>query len=131
MAVIASDGYFPRLLSVRKRHIPVYAIVCMAALAFALILAGSLQVILEFGSVTFLLVSLLMAYANFRIRDLTQSSSLFTLFALSSLLVGTSLILYYEFTHQAQQLIFIGGLYLLLTLGAWTFSRQRVSPPAA
>ena len=124
MAVIANDGYFPAVLSRRTNHIPVYAIISMAIFAFLLVLAGSLQVILEFGSVTFLLVSALMAYANHRIRKLTHSSSVTTIFALTGLLFGTLLIIYYEIMHQPQQLVFIGGLYVLLTLGSWLYSRS-------
>jgi hypothetical protein len=41
------------------------------------------------------------------------------------LLFGMLLILYYEITTQIEQLYFIAGLYLLLTLGAWIFSKTR------
>lgn len=124
MAVIAQDGYFPAALAKRNQHIPTYAIITMASLAFVLVLAGSLQVILEFGSVTFLLVSLLMAYANFCMRRLTQSSLWITLFAFSGLLIATLLILYYEFNSQPQQMLFIFIIYVLLTLGSWFYSRR-------
>jgi len=125
MAVIAKEGYFPKFLAKRNNNIPVSAIISMAVLAFLLVLAGSLELILEFGSVTFLLVSLLMAVANYKIRDLTQSSSFLTILAFLGLLLGTVLILYYEFSHQAQQMYFIGGLYALLTLGSWVYSRSK------
>jgi amino acid transporter len=123
MAIIAADGYFPRVLSHRINHIPVFAIASMSSLAFLLVLAGNLQVILEFGSITFLLVSLLMSYANFRIRHLTRSSTLVTVISLIGLALGAVLILYYELSHQPQQLIFIFGLYGLLALGSGIFSR--------
>ena len=126
MAVIAKDGYFPTLLAKRINHIPIFAIISMSLLAFLLVLAGSLQVILEFGSVTFLLVSLLMAYANFRIRHLTHSSLMITLISIIGLLTGTLLIFYYEFQNQPQQLLFIGGIYLLLTGGAWLYARKKL-----
>lgn len=125
MAVIAKDGYFPSVLSKRKNHIPVLAIICMAIFAFLLVLAGSLEVILEFGSITFLLVSFLMAYANFKIRDLTQSSLWITMLSIVGLLLGIVFILYYEFKNQPQQLLFIVGLYGILTLGSWLFSRNK------
>ncbi len=124
MAVIADDGYFPNILTRRTHRIPVFAIISIAALAFSLVLAGSLEIILEFGSVTFLFVSLLMAYANFRIRHLTQSSLIITSLSFAVLLFGTALILYYEFNHQPQQLLFIIALYALLTLAAWLFAKQ-------
>lgn len=129
VAVIAVDGYFPSILGKRINKVPVFAIIGMCLAAIALILAGTLQVILEFGSVTFLLVSVLMAYANFKIRHLTNSSTLLTVSALAGLSVGTGLILYYEFTNQPMQLLFITVIYVLLTLGSWLFSgllRRRV-----
>ena len=125
MAVIAKDGYFPAILAERKRQIPVYAIITMSGMAFCLILLGSLEVILEFGSVTFLLVSLLMAYANYKIHDLTDSSAILTIFSLFGLLLGTVLIVYYEITTHVQQMIFIGVIYTILTLGSWLYSRGK------
>lgn len=125
MAVIASDGYFPALLTRRKNHIPVYAILTMAGLAFCLILAGSLGVILEFGSVTFLLVSLLMAYANYRIRFFTRSSAIITILSLCGLLMGTLLILYYEYNNQIQQLYFMAGIFVILTLASWFYAKGK------
>lgn len=126
MGVIAKDGYLPGLLARRINHIPVYSVISMAVCAFLLVLVGSLELILEFGSVTFLLVSLLMAYANYKIRDLTGSSAILTVIAFLGLMFGTVLIFYYEFSTQYQQMLFIGGLYALLTLGSWLYSRGKV-----
>ena len=124
MAVIAEEGHFPAFLARRKKHIPVHAILAMSGFAFCLILAGNLQVILEFGSVTFLLVSLLMAVANYKIRHLTKSSPLTTGAALAGLGIGTVLILYYEAVNQVEQLVFIGSIYIILTLGAWLYAQK-------
>ena len=125
MSVIARDGYFPRPLEKRQDHIPVNAILCMACLSLALVLIGGLEMIVEFGSVTFLIVSLLMAYANFRIRDKTDSSTALTVFAFVGLLAGTLFIFYYEIMNQPMQMVFIVVLYVLLTLGSWLFSKYR------
>ena len=125
MAVIANDGYFPALLSKRINNIPIFAITSMAILAFLLVLAGSLEVILEFGSITFLLVSLLMAFANYKIRNLTDSSTFITMLSFFGLLCGTVLIFYYEFNNQPKQLIFILVLYVILTTGSWLYSRRK------
>jgi len=125
VSVIAQDGYFPSFLTKRKNNIPIYAIIMMSSLAFCLILAGDLKVILEFGSVTFLLISFLMAYANFTIYKKTNSSLLLTIVAMLGLFIGTLLILYYEAITQVEQLYFIGGIYVLLTAGAWLFARLK------
>jgi len=126
MSVIAKDGYFPSILARRNNNIPVYSILTMSGLAFVLVLMGSLQVILEFGSITFLLVSLLMAYANFKIRDVTHSSVWVTLTSLLGLLIGAILIVYYEITTQVEQVYFIGVIYIILTLGSWLYSKRKV-----
>ncbi len=123
VAVIAEDRFFPLSLAHRSHNIPVAAIVMMALLSMVLILAGGLKVILEFGSVTFLLVSLLMAYANFRIRHLTQSSLILTLLSIVGLAGGGVLILKYEYSDNPEQMIFMLVIYILLTLGALAFAR--------
>jgi peptidoglycan/LPS O-acetylase OafA/YrhL len=101
----------------------------MSVIAFLLVLAGSLQVILEFGSVTFLLISLLMAYANYKIKHLTNSSSIITIISIIGLLLGTILIFYYEFNNQPEQMFFIGVIYVLLTACSWLYSRGNSSRP--
>jgi len=126
MSVIAKDGYLSKRLAIRINHIPVYAVVTMAISAFLLVIMGGLELILEFGSVTFLLVSLLMACANYKIRNLTNSSSILTILAIFGLMSGTILIFYYELNNQPRQMFFIGGLYMLLAVGAWLYSRGKV-----
>ena len=123
ISVIAKDGYFPGFLAIKKNNIPINSIVTMAILAFCLILAGDLKVILEFGSVTFLLVSFLMAYANLTIYKKTKSSLILIIISIIGLFTGTVLILYYEATTQIEQVYFIAGLYLLLTFASWLFSK--------
>ena len=125
MARIADDGYLPNVIAKRKNNIPVYGILSMSATATLLILVGGLQLILEFGSITFLLVSLLMAIANFKIRKQTRSSTLFTVISILGLVTGTLLILMYEYQTQPEQLRFIIGLYVLLSASAWGYARFR------
>jgi amino acid transporter len=131
MAAIAADGYLPKILARRHRNIPTYAIISMSSLAFCLVLAGNLRVLLEFGSVTFLLVSLLVAYTNHKISEQTGSSPAITLCALVGLTTGTALIIYFEATTQPEQLLFIGGLYVLLTAGSWGYAKARTILAAA
>ncbi len=126
MSVIATDGYFPKWLSVRKNNSPQNAIIGMAVMASLLILIGGLELILEFGSITFLLVSLLMAVANYKIRDKTNSSKLLTLISIIGLSIGGILILYYEFTTKWEQMLVIVLLYVILAFGAWKYSKKKV-----
>ena len=122
MSVIAKDGYFPNWLSIRKNNSPQNAIIGMAFMASMLILIGGLELILEFGSITFLLVSLLMAVANYKIRDKTNSSKILTALSVFGLGIGGILILYYEFTNHWQEMLAILFLYIVLAFGAWLYS---------
>jgi len=124
MSVIAKDGYFPNWLSIRKNNSPQNAIIGMTIMSCLLILIGGLELILEFGSITFLLVSLLMAVANYKIRDKTKSSRFLTALSIVGLGSGGILILYYEFTNKWEQMIAIIVLYLLLGIGAWIYSKK-------
>jgi len=123
MARIADDGYFPSILSTRNGTIASMAVITMGAVASVLILIGGLRLILEFGSITFLLVSLLMAIANFRIRAKTNSSTWVTLIAIAGLGAGGVLILGYEYQTNPWQLLFIVILYMLLGMGAWGYAK--------
>jgi len=123
MARIADDSYLPSILSHRNGTIPNYAIIAMATTATILILVGGLRLILEFGSITFLLVSLLMAIANFKIRKATKSSDFFTVVAILGLSVGSILILWYEYKTKPEQMLFIVILYIILTIGAYTYAK--------
>ncbi len=124
-SVIAKDGYFPSFLSIRKNNIPVYAIISMAVLSFGLILIGNLEVILEFGSITFILVSWLMAFANFKIRDKTNSSLAIIILSLVGLFMGASFIVYYEVNSDIKQIYSTCIIYFILTLGAWLYSKFK------
>ena len=123
MAEIADDGYLPKLLTKRKGSIPSFAIVSMALTASGLIVVGGLKLILEFGSITFLLVSLLMSIANFKIRKKTNSHGGFALTAIFGLFLGAMLIFYYEYQTKPEQLLFIGMIYAILSVGAYLYAK--------
>ncbi len=124
MAEIAEDGYFPSILSKRKNNIPIYAIISMAIMASILILSGGLRLLVEFGSITFLIVSLLMAIINFNIKEKTNSSAWITLFAIIGLAAGSLFILYYELRHDWKQMVAILLVYIALALIAWFYSKK-------
>lgn len=126
MAVVANDGYFPKLLGKKiKTYIPKNAIITMSLLAFVLLATGGLQVILEFGSITFIVVSFLMALANYKKRKETHSSSVLTITGLVGLFIAGLLIVYFEFTENKEQFMYILGIYMLLGLGAFIYSRRN------
>lgn len=126
LEVIAEDGFMPKFLAKRnKGNIPVNAIIVMALLASTLILIGGLKLFLEFGSVTFLMVSILVAITNYIIRDKTKSSKPITIFAIAGLAISGILILYYELTHNWYQMLFIITVYVILWFSAYLYSKER------
>ena len=127
MARIADDGYFPKVLTKRiKSFIPKNAIIVMCITSFVLILSGGLQMLLEFGSVTFIIVSFLMAYANFVKRKETKSYTLFTLIAMGGLLIAGISIFWFEYHENKMQLVVILGIYLLLIIASFIYSRKAI-----
>ena len=125
MAVIANDGYFPKPLGQKiKTYIPYKAIITMSALAFLLLATGGLQIILEFGSITFIIVSAIMAYTNFKKRHETGSSLILTITAMLGLVIAGLLIIYFEFTENREQFQYILTIYFLLGIGALVYSRS-------
>jgi amino acid transporter len=126
MAVISTDGFLPNYLSKRmKVHIPRNAIITMSLLAFVLILVGGLQVILEFGSITFIIVSFLMAYANYVKRKETKTKILPAIVAMFGLGCGGLLIFYFEYTETPMQLIYILLLYVVLIILSFLYSMKK------
>lgn len=123
MAVIARDGFLPRWMAKRSNGIPKGAVLAMTGFAGLLILIADLRLILEFGSITFLLVSILMAWANHVHRHSTRSRGIMTLTAIVGLGIGAVLILVFEARHAPAQLVFVMALYALLTFGAWLYTR--------
>jgi hypothetical protein len=59
------EVFLPSQLARRKNNIPTIAVISMAVMAAFLILIGGLRLLVEFGSITFLMVSFLMAVINF------------------------------------------------------------------
>jgi len=126
MAVIAEDGFLPSYLK-RKQpgEVPAYAIITMSLLAFTLIVTGSLKTILEFGSITFIVVSILMAVANYKIRKKTMTNGYIGLIAILGLSIACICLLYYEYTTDIQGLFYILGIYMTLLICSAIFSRAN------
>ncbi len=126
MAVIAEDGYFPKVFAQRVReHTPAKAIIVLAVLAWMIGLSGGLELILEFGSLTFIVVSLLMAIANFKLREHTGTSLWFGIVSVLALAVAACLILLWQMRtgplHLAITVTVGGGVVLPAAGGCQIF----------
>ncbi|MFC3117976.1 APC family permease [Jhaorihella thermophila] len=135
MAAIARDGYLPPRLAERSGGIPRLAVAAMAICAMGLIVIGSLRLILEFGSITFLLVCFLMALTNHAKRGETGAHPWATVLSMTGLGAATVLILIYEAQHSPEQLAFVLTIYAVLTVMAAVYAhlsgrlRRPDAPP--
>jgi amino acid transporter len=126
MAVIAKDGYLPKKMGERvKTYIPKNAIITMGLFALLLLISGGLQIILEFGSITFIIVSFLMAYANYIKRKETNSHPILAIIAMLGLFSGGIFILYFEYMEEPKQLFSILGMYVLITFLSYIFAKGK------
>jgi len=129
MAVIAGDGYLPALLARRqKEHIPGYAILAMTLTALLMVTVGGLEELLEFSSITFIIVSLLMAHANFVKRKQTGTPAALAVAIMAFLAVGLLAILRYQWLFHTRALVVTLGIYAALGVGSVTFSRRHREP---
>jgi amino acid transporter len=126
MAVIASDGYLPAILARRhKDHIPGYAIITMTLTALLMVILGSLEELLEFSSITFIIVSLLMAQANFVKRKETGTHPVLAVGTMALLALGMFAILRYQWIVHTQALFVTLVIYVALGIGAASYARRR------
>ena len=125
MAVIADDGYFPAAFSRRVRgHTPAHGIVALAFLAWLVVLTDRLDLIVEFGSLTFMIVSLLMAVANLKLRAQTGANGLFAGLAVASLAAGAVLILVWQLRTEPLHLGFTLAVGLVVVVSSNRYAKM-------
>ena len=126
MAVIADDGYFPTIFSRRIHgHTPAHSIVALALLAWLLVLSDRLDLILEFGSLTFMIVSLLMAVANLKLRKETGANPWVAATAVISLAAGGVLILVWQLRTEPAHLAFTLAVGLIVIVSSNRYAKMR------
>lgn len=126
MAVIADDGYFPQIFTRRIRgHTPAHGIVALALLAWLLVLSNRLDLILEFGSLTFMLVSLLMAVANLKLRKQTGANPWLASIAVVALAGGCVLILAWQFRTEPARLAITLAVGLVVMASSNRYAKLR------
>jgi amino acid transporter len=122
ISVISTDGYMPKTLSLRSSSgIPRASVITMATLALLLLLSGTLQKILEFGSFTFMASSLLIAIACLKVYRQAQASRIILLISIGGLAGGLVLLTLFQFSQEPKSLVYTFGIYALLGILAFYF----------
>ena len=125
MAEMARERHMPAFLKARNADgAPWAAVVAMTLLGLAFALLGGLEIIASFSSMTFLLVSIGVSVANWRLRDQTGSNPRVIMAGLALMSTTVALLLLHLATEKPLTLLELLGLYLLAGLPAWYYSRR-------
>ena len=123
---IATDKLAPAIFSFRSHtDVPVAGVLSIAALAALLTLFGGLEVIAAFSSMTFLLVSIGVCVANFRLRAKTASQPVPILAGLVLIGATVALLVLYLVRNNPSVLVFTAIVYVVTAGAHLTFERLR------
>lgn len=112
MAEMASDDAAPVAFSFRSRvDVPWVAMLTITILAIGLTALGGLELIAAFSSMTFLIVSLAVSIANFRLRKQTESRAEFIVTGMALLLATIVIMCVYLWRHARSDLAWILSIY--------------------
>ncbi|MEE8587810.1 MAG: APC family permease [Sulfurimonadaceae bacterium] len=117
MAEIASEHEMPKAFSFRNREsVPWIAVVVIATLTIVFTYFGGLELIASFSSLTFLLVSLAINIANYKLRHKTKANPYYIVLGSLLLLFTIGTLLVYLIQHSPEILIWIVSIYVVLIL---------------
>jgi len=108
----------------------------LTGLAMAFTLFGGLETIATFSSMTFLLVSIAVSVANFRLRSITNSNAGIILIGMGLMFATVILLLGHLWSHERPTLFWLIGFFLSIAIVEIFFCHRecpvvpRVSPKA-
>ncbi len=128
MAEMATEKRMPYAFSFRSRtDVPWIAIVTLTFLAGAFTVLGNLETIATFSSMTFLLVSIAVSVANFKLRSVTRSNTGLVLLGIVLMLTTVCLLTLHLWKTDQETFIWLGGFYLAIIILETTFFRRNKS----
>ena len=130
MAEMGRDGVMPASFAVRSdRGVSRNALITMTGVGLVLALAGSLDVIASFSSLTFLIVSLAVSVANLRLEERTGAVVPIVVAGIVLMSTTIALLIWYLATNQPRDLAFVAAMYAAAVgaqrLFAWQQGRKH------
>ena len=117
MAEMAREHEMPQAFSFRNREeVPWIAVVVIALLTIVFTYFGGLELIAAFSSLTFLLVSLAINIANYKLRHRTKGNPYYIVLGTLLVIITIGTLLVYLFEHSPEILVWIVGIYVVLVL---------------
>lgn len=126
MAEMANDDAAPTAFSFRSRvDVPWIAVVVISVLAIGLTSIGGLELIAAFSSMTFLLVSVAVSFANFRLRQQTGARPAIVIAGIALMLTTIATMIVYLWTNSRSDLVWIASVYVCIILAVIVLSTRR------
>jgi amino acid transporter len=117
MAEMAVEHEMPHAFSFRNREtVPWLAVITLTVLTVLFTYFGGLELIASFSSMTFLLVSLAVNIANYKLRHKTEGNPYYIILGSILLLFTIGTLMTYLFMHSPEKLVWIIGVYAVLIL---------------
>lgn len=125
MAEMAAKNRMPKAFSLRSRKdVPWVAVAVLSVLGMAFTLAGGLEVIAAFSSMTFLLVSIGVSIANLKLRAETRSNAWLVLAGIGLMVTTIILLLAYLWQSSRGTLLWIVAIYAVVVGAELLFCRH-------
>ena len=129
MAEMAEEGTLPAIFARRDaKGVPWFGVVALAVVAGAFATLGTLSLIAEFSSLTFLLVVLFVVVAGYRLRARVGVPAGVAFFGVALVLAVALSLVGYLAGHRPEELLWLSAFYLMLGgAAAYYLSRARAS----
>ncbi len=129
MAEMGEEGTLPRLFALRsQKGIPWVGLLALAVAAGAFSTLGTLSLIAEFSSLTFLWVILAVALAGWVLREKIGASPLAATLILGLVGLVVVALLGYLAREKPAELVALLTLYVLIAAGAIFYARRHLKP---
>ena len=125
MAEMAEEGTLPKVFARRDaKGVPWLGVVALAAVAGLFAVLGTLALIAEFSSLTFLLVVLLVVEAGYRLKERAGIAPGIALFGVGGVAAVAASLVCYLVRARPGELFALAGIYLVLGLGAGFYASR-------
>jgi len=125
MAEMAQEGMMPRIFSRRnKKGVPHVALIALTLFSLLFTAFGTLNVIAEFSSLTFLLVSIGVSIANIKLRSLTGANINLAITGLVLMAITSLTIVIYLLLKAPEEVLAIAGIYIAVALSFLLYRRS-------
>ncbi len=124
MAELGEQGMMPKIFAERsEKNVPIVSLLTLTTAALLFTSFGSLSVIAEFSSLTFLLVSIGVSIANIKLQNLTKANLKLAYLGLLLMLVTSATIIGYLAINNKNELSIIALIYLAVSLAAIIYQK--------